>query len=107
VVIRQVEGLEMCKTQGLTIAYCNKLYTNLVSLYNLHQYPFDHIWNNDEIGVHACKQVGAWVLAKRRFNAIYSTIPKSQEWLTINYVVNATSGGSTGLLHLQKGIVDR
>jgi hypothetical protein len=32
------------------------------------------------------------VLARRRFNVIYSTVPKSQGWLIIDYVVNATSG---------------
>jgi hypothetical protein len=37
--------------QGFTIAFCSKFYTSLVSLYNLHQYPFDHMWNNNEIGV--------------------------------------------------------
>jgi hypothetical protein len=92
VVIRQAERFEMCKTQSLTAACCSKLYTNLASLYNLHQYPFDHIWNNNETCVQACKQAGPWVLARRRSNAVYSTIPKSQEWLIINCVVNVTNG---------------
>jgi hypothetical protein len=51
VVIRQDEGLETCRTQGLIVVYYIKFYTNLVSLYNLHQYPSNHIWNIDEIGV--------------------------------------------------------
>jgi hypothetical protein len=37
--------------QGLTISFYGKFYTSLVSLYNLHQYLFDHMWNNNEIGV--------------------------------------------------------
>jgi hypothetical protein len=30
------------------------------------------------------------VFAKRVSHQVYNTIPKSREWLTINYVVNAT-----------------
>jgi hypothetical protein len=78
------------------VASWSKFYTNLVSLYNQHQYPFDHIWNNDEIGVHESKQVGAWVLSKRGSNEVYNTIPKSQEWLIINCIINVAHGSLLG-----------
>jgi hypothetical protein len=32
------------------------------------------------------------VLARRGSNVVYSTIPKSREWLTINCVVNVEGG---------------
>ncbi len=82
----------MCRTQGLTPNSCNSLYINLQSLYNQHKYSFDHIWNCDETRIQACKQFGIRVLARRGFNAIYNTIPKSQEWLIVNYTINATKG---------------
>jgi hypothetical protein len=31
-------------------------------------------------------------LARKGANAVYNIIPKSQDWLTINYVVNVTRG---------------
>jgi hypothetical protein len=31
-------------------------------------------------------------LVKKRFNAIYNIIPKSLEWLAVNYVINVTGG---------------
>jgi len=36
------------------------------------------------------KQLGVRVLARRGAYAIYNIIPKNLEWLTINYVGNAT-----------------
>jgi hypothetical protein len=44
--------------------------------------------------------VGTRFFTKRGSNIVYSTILKSQEWLTINYVVNAIGlfcQGSTSL----------
>jgi hypothetical protein len=32
------------------------------------------------------------MLAKRESQQVYNTIPKSREWMTIIYVVNATGG---------------
>jgi hypothetical protein len=49
-----------------------------------------HIWNFNEIGMQARRQLGARVLAKRGSHQVYNTIPKSKEWLTIDCVVNAT-----------------
>jgi heme/copper-type cytochrome/quinol oxidase subunit 2 len=48
----------------------------------------DHIWNLNEIGLQTGRQVRIKVLAKRGAQIVYNTIPKSQEWLMVNYVVN-------------------
>jgi hypothetical protein len=77
--ICQVEGLAVCKTQGLTLNTCNFFYTNLQALYNQHNCVLNHVWNSNEIGIQAGKKVGIKVLAKRRSNVVYITIPKLQE----------------------------
>ncbi len=55
------------------------------------QYQLNHIWNLDETCVQVGQQFGARVLANQASQDVYSTIPKSQEWLVVNCVVNATS----------------
>jgi hypothetical protein len=54
---------------------------------NQRNYVVDHLWNLDEINIQVGKQIRGWVLARRESNVINSTIPKSWEWLTLNYVV--------------------
>ncbi len=46
----------------------------------------------DETCIHIGRQSRIRVLARRRSNIIYSTIPKFQEWLIRNGVVNAIGG---------------
>lgn len=46
------------------------------------------MWNLNEIDIQFGKQSNAKVLVKKGSNAIYNTIPKSREWLTINYAIN-------------------
>jgi IS4 transposase len=87
----------VCRAQGLTPNSCNYFYTNLQSLYNKHKYNFDHIWNYDETRIQVGRQSRARVLARKRSNAVYSTIPKSWKWLTINYAINVTGGVLLGL----------
>jgi hypothetical protein len=57
-------------------------------LYNKHNYHVNHIWNNDEIGIQASRQAKAKVIAKHGSQCVYKTIPKSKEWLIMNYGVN-------------------
>jgi hypothetical protein len=47
-----------------------------------------HVWNSNETLIQVGKQSRANVLVKRGSNVVYSTIPKSWEWLTINYAVS-------------------
>jgi hypothetical protein len=90
--IRHVEGLEVCKAQVVTPNSYNLFYTNLQSFYNQHKYSSNHVWNYDETWIQVGRQFGAKVLARKRSNAIYNTIPKFQKWLTINCVVNVVKG---------------
>ncbi len=46
------------------------------------------MWNINEIDIQFGRQSNAKVLVRRGSNVIYNTIPKSKEWLTINYVIN-------------------
>jgi hypothetical protein len=62
----------------------------LQTLYNQHSYVLYHVWNLDEIGIQVPRHVGVKALVKRKSNVVYNIIPKSQEWLTINCVLNAT-----------------
>ncbi len=74
----------------------NLFYQNLTSLYTQHQYRPNHIWSYDEIRIQTRRQLGTKVIAKKGFHQVYNIIPKSREWLTINYVVNATGGSILG-----------
>jgi len=65
-----------------------KLLLKHQSIYNKHNYVKNHIWNSDETCIQAGKQSGARVLVKRGSHQVYNIIPKSKEWLIINYVVN-------------------
>jgi hypothetical protein len=70
-------------------------------LYTKHNYNTNRIWNSD--GIQTRRQNGAKVLAKQGSQQVYNTIPKSKEWLIINYVVKASGGVNTNILHIQGG----
>jgi hypothetical protein len=61
-------------------------------LYTQHYYSPKHIWNFDEIQIQIGRQSRARVLTKKCSHQVYSTIPKSKEWLTINFAMNALEG---------------
>jgi hypothetical protein len=63
-----VKGLDISKAQGQTPTTCNSFYENLHSLCNKHNYLPDHIWNCNEIGIHAGRQFGAQSLQKGEHN---------------------------------------
>jgi hypothetical protein len=48
--------------------------------------------NSNEIRIQAWHQSRAKVLTRRGSHYVYNIIPKSKEWLTINYVENAIGG---------------
>jgi hypothetical protein len=73
--IQQI-GLEVCKAQGLTPNSSNFFYTNLQALYSHHNYVANQVCNLGETNIQANKQAKPRVLARRRSNTIYSTIPK-------------------------------
>jgi hypothetical protein len=49
------------------------------------------MWNFDETSIQVSKS-RIRVLARNKSNAIYSTIPKFEKWLIINYVMNVKRG---------------
>jgi len=61
-------------------------------LYTQNNYSAKHVWNLNKTSIQVGRQLRAWVLAKRGSNQIYNIIPKFQQWLIINYVVNVTNG---------------
>jgi hypothetical protein len=63
--IRQIERLEVSKTQGLTPNFYTSYYSNLATLYEQHKYKLDHIWNLDKTKIQVGRPVGIKVLAKR------------------------------------------
>ncbi len=94
--LKLCHSLNISRTQSLTTNSYNLFYQNLTSLYTQHQYRPNRIWNCDETGIQARRQLGAKVIAKKGFLQMYNIIPKSKEWLTINYVVNVTRGSILG-----------
>jgi hypothetical protein len=70
----------------------HKVYQNLQALYIQHKYSENHIWNSNETRIHIRHQSKARVLAKKGSHQGYNTIPKSKEWIIINYAVNVTKG---------------
>jgi hypothetical protein len=61
-------------------------------LYSQHNYITNHVWNSNEINIQIGIYARTRVLAWRGPNATYSTIPKSWEWLNINYEINDVGG---------------
>jgi hypothetical protein len=62
------------------------------SLYSQHNYITNHIWNSNETNIQIGIYARTRVLARKAPNAVYSTIPKSWEWLTIDYEINVVRG---------------
>jgi hypothetical protein len=43
------------------------------------------------MGIQIREQSSVYLLTKQSSHQLYNTIPKSQEWLTMNCVINATN----------------
>ncbi len=80
--------MEVYRAKGLTNETCHTFYSNLENLYTQHKYALYNIWNSHETRFHLGCQYGAKVLAKQNSRDVCRTIPKFQEWLTMNCVVN-------------------
>jgi hypothetical protein len=61
-------------------------------LYNQNNYSANHVWNSNKTSIHVGRQLGAQDFARRGLNHIYNIIPKFQQWLIVNYVMNVTNG---------------
>jgi hypothetical protein len=69
--------LETARAKGLCKDNIKSFYDNLETLYSLHKYSPDRIWNCDESGTQAGKNGGGIVIARTgaRINATGSAIP--------------------------------
>jgi len=65
---------------------------NLQSIYNRKNYSPNHIWNSNETRIQVGRQLGTHLLTKCSSHQMYSTIPRSREWMTMNCAINATNG---------------
>jgi hypothetical protein len=74
----------------------------LENLYTQHKYASGHIWNLDKTGIEVGHQSSVRFLAKRGLQDVYNTIPKSQEWLTTNFVINVV-GATLPAFYIFKG----
>jgi hypothetical protein len=59
-------------------------------LYAHHKCLLNYIWNSNEINIQVGRQYGAQILARGGSREVYNTIPRSQEWMTMDCVMNAT-----------------
>jgi len=57
------------------------------------------------MGIEVGKQSSVYLLIKQSWHQLYNTIPKSQEWLTMNCVVNATNTFLLGFYILKDEIL--
>jgi hypothetical protein len=51
--LRSSQGIEVNRAGGLCPENVKSFYYNLLTLYNLHNYGLEKIWNYDEFGTHA------------------------------------------------------
>lgn len=90
------------KARTLISQTCHTYYYNLENLFTRHKYQLDHIWNLNDTSVKVGWQFGVKVLAKWSSWDVYNIVPKSQEWLIVNCVVNA-SGAAFPTFYIFKG----
>jgi hypothetical protein len=82
------QALETARTKGLCKENVRSFYENLLSLYSLHNYTPDRIWNCDKSGAQARKNGGGLVIAKTGAQRVHSIVPNQREWLFVLVCVN-------------------
>jgi hypothetical protein len=89
--LHSTQGLEVNRARGLCPENVRSFYHNLYTLYELHKYGLERIWNCDESGAQAGRNGGGTlVFAKRGSRAVHSIISDEREWLSILACVNAS-----------------
>ena len=73
----------MNRTKALCLKTIERFYNNLESLYQIHHYELIQIWNCDEIGAQANKNVEDIVLAKKGPRSIHTMVPNERLWTSI------------------------
>ena len=84
------QALETTISKGLCKNNVRSFYENLLSLYSLHKYTLDRIWNCDESGPQAGKNVSGLIIAQTCIQRVHSVVPDQQEWLSVLVCVNVT-----------------
>jgi hypothetical protein len=74
--LRVSQALEIARARSLCRDNVKIFYDNLETLYNLHQYTPDRIWNYDESGAQAGKNGGRVVIARTGACRVHSIVPK-------------------------------
>jgi hypothetical protein len=89
--LRISQALETAKARGLCRDNVKSFYENLQTLYSLHKYTPDRIWNCDESGAQAGKNGGGVVIVRTRARRVHSVVPDQREWLSVLVCINGAS----------------
>ena len=101
--LRSAQGLDEGRARGLNPSSVASLYENLQKAYEEHSYSPSHIWNADESEAQAGRNGGGTlVFARRGTRSVHTTIPSSNEHLTVLSTVNAL-GQSIPNFYIFKG----
>jgi hypothetical protein len=81
--LRVSQALETAKAWGLCEDNVKSFYDTLKTLYGLHNYSLDRIWNRDEFGAQAGKNGGGVLIARIGTWWVHSVVPDQREWLSV------------------------
>jgi hypothetical protein len=87
--LRTAGALETARARGLCEENIMSFYNNLETLYTLHKYPPQRLWNVDETGCQTGRNGGGVVIAKTGARRVQSLIPDQREWLLVLICINA------------------
>ena len=93
----------MARTRSLCPTTAKTLYGNLENLYMSYNYLPSHIWNCDELRVHAGRSSGAIVLVRRGSRSMHSIERDQREHLSGLSCINVV-GGHIPNFYILKGI---
>jgi hypothetical protein len=96
------QALEIARAKGLCRDNVRSFYGNLQTLYSLHKYTPDRIWNCDESGAQAGKNGGGVVIVRTGARRAHSVVPNQRKWLSVLICINAA--GKTILSYIFSGI---
>jgi hypothetical protein len=80
--------LETARARGLFEDNVKSFYDNLQTLYSMHNYSPDRIWNCDESGAQARKNRGGVVIARTGAHRVHSIVPDQRNWLSVLVCIN-------------------
>jgi hypothetical protein len=87
--LQVAQALEIARAKGLCKDNVKSFYDNLETLYSLHKYSPDQIWNCNESGAQARKNGESIVIARTSARRVHSIVPDQREWLSVLVCLNA------------------